>query len=235
MYRYPHEFSGGQRQRVAVGRAIVRNPKVFLFDEPLSNLDAKLRTQMRVEIAELHKKLGTTIVYVTHDQVEAMTLGQRIVVMDKGVVQQIASPEELYNSPVNMFVAGFMGAPSMNFIECKVDGNQLVSEDTAFRLPDKYCEACGGYNGRSIILGIRPEDINDCNFAQDMSNSTVINANVKVVEKLGSENLVYFDKFGITVTAKVVPQSRIRSGETARLCMNMEKIHLFDKDNGKAL
>lgn len=233
--RKPRELSGGQRQRVAVGRAIVRNPKVFLFDEPLSNLDAKLRVQMRVEIAELHKKLGTTIVYVTHDQVEAMTLGQRIVVMNKGVIQQIASPDELYNNPVNVFVAGFIGAPSMNFICCKVDGNKLVAEDATFNIPERLMKAAQQYNGREVIMGIRPEDIYDLEYAETVSNTSTVETSVKVVEKLGSENLVYFDKFNKRITARVVPQSKIYSGNTAKLVVDCDKIHLFDKDSEEAI
>ncbi|MCM0649020.1 sn-glycerol-3-phosphate ABC transporter ATP-binding protein UgpC [Clostridium swellfunianum] len=233
--RRPKELSGGQRQRVAVGRAIVRNPKVFLFDEPLSNLDAKLRVQMRVEIAELHKKLGTTIVYVTHDQVEAMTLGQRIVVMNKGVIQQIASPEELYNKPVNMFVGGFIGAPSMNFITCKVDGDKLVAEEVVFNIPEKYNKVIGKYKGKEIVMGIRPEDIYDSQYAENVQNKSEIKTRVKVVEKLGSENLVYFDKFGKTITSRVVPLSQIHSGDVASLTVDCNKIHLFDKDSEMAL
>lgn len=233
--RKPRELSGGQRQRVAVGRAIVRNPKVFLFDEPLSNLDAKLRIQMRVEIAELHKKLGTTIVYVTHDQVEAMTLGQRIVVMNKGVIQQIAAPDELYNKPVNMFVAGFIGAPSMNFITCRVDGNKLVADDTVFEIPARFRDVCGKYNGKEVVMGIRPEDIHDSNYAQNVKNASKVIALVKVVEKLGSENLIYFDKFGTQITGRIAAESRIKSGNSAALTFNMDRIHLFDKDTERAL
>lgn len=233
--RKPRELSGGQRQRVAVGRAIVRNPKVFLFDEPLSNLDAKLRVQMRVEIAELHKKLQTTIVYVTHDQVEAMTLGQRIVVMNKGVIQQIATPDELYNRPVNIFVAGFIGAPSMNFINCKIDDDKIVINNTVLNLPDKYKKIISKINGKELILGIRPEDIYDANLVQNVKNRAEIDAYVKVVEKLGSENLLYFDKYGTTITAKVDPQSRITSGDDAKIVFNMDKIYLFDKATGNTL
>jgi multiple sugar transport system ATP-binding protein len=233
--RRPKELSGGQRQRVAVGRAIVRNPEVFLFDEPLSNLDAKLRVQMRVEIAELHKKLGTTIVYVTHDQVEAMTLGQRIVVMNKGIIQQIASPEELYNKPVNMFVGGFIGAPSMNFITCKVDGNKLIAEDAVFNIPEKYNKVIEKYKGKEVVMGIRPEDIYDSEYAENVQNKSDIKTKIKVVEKLGSENLVYFDKFGKTITSRVVSLSGIRSGDVAVLTIDCNKIHLFDKDSEMAL
>lgn len=233
--RKPRELSGGQRQRVAVGRAIVRNPKVFLFDEPLSNLDAKLRVQMRIEIAELHKKLGTTIVYVTHDQVEAMTLGQRIVVMNKGVIQQIASPDELYNNPVNMFVAGFIGAPSMNFIQCKVDKDRFVAEDLSLPIPEKFLNAMSKYEGRDIIMGIRPEDIHDEKYCQTVQNKAEIMVNIKVVEKLGSENLLYFDKWGNTITARVSPESKIVYGDKAKVVFDMDKIHIFDKETQMAI
>lgn len=233
--RKPRELSGGQRQRVAVGRAIVRNPKVFLFDEPLSNLDAKLRVQMRIEIAELHKKLGTTIVYVTHDQVEAMTLGQRIVVMNKGVIQQIASPDELYNNPVNMFVAGFIGAPSMNFIECKVESDRFVAEDVSLAIPEKYLNSMSQYQDKDIIMGIRPEDIHDEKYCHTVKNKAEIMANVKVVEKLGSENLVYFNKWGNTITARVSPESKIVYGDKAKLVFDMDKIHVFDKETEMAI
>ncbi|ADH60053.1 ABC transporter related protein [Thermoanaerobacter mathranii subsp. mathranii str. A3] len=237
--RKPRELSGGQRQRVAVGRAIVRNPKVFLFDEPLSNLDAKLRVQMRVELAELHKKLETTIVYVTHDQVEAMTLGQRIIVMNHGIIQQIATPDELYNRPVNMFVAGFIGAPSMNFINCKVERNKIILSDgnsnTMFDIPQKFKKVIANINGKEMVMGIRPEDIYDAVFSQNIENKLYVDVYVKVVEKLGSENLIYFDKYGTTITARVNSQSRIVSGEYAKVAFNIDKIYLFDKETGIAI
>ncbi|WP_125154166.1 ABC transporter ATP-binding protein [Clostridium rectalis] len=233
--RRPRELSGGQRQRVAVGRAIVRNPKVFLFDEPLSNLDAKLRVQMRIEISELHKKLRTTIVYVTHDQVEAMTLGQRIVVMNNGVIQQIASPDELYNSPKNMFVAGFIGAPSMNFIECRIEENKLVAEDLNIQLPERYKNIISEYNEKNIIIGIRPEDIHDSYYCETVKSKVEICGNIKVVEKLGSENLLYFDKWGTTITARVSPQSKLEYKDKATLVFDADKIHIFDKETEMAL
>lgn len=233
--RKPRELSGGQRQRVAVGRAIVRNPQVFLFDEPLSNLDAKLRVQMRVEIAELHKKLKTTIVYVTHDQVEAMTLGQRIIVMNKGIIQQIASPEVLYNNPANMFVAGFIGAPAMNFIQGKIEGNKLISNDIILDIPLKYKEKCLKYIGKDVVIGIRPEDIHDPLYDQNIKNKAEVTANIKVVEKLGSENLLYFDKDSNRITARVVPESKIGYGDRAKLIFNMDKIHIFDKETEMAI
>ena len=191
--RKPRELSGGQRQRVAVGRAIVRDPQVlFLFDEPLSNLDAKLRVQMRVELSEPHKRLEATIVYVTHDQVEAMTLGERIVVMNNGIIQQIASPTELYANPQNMFVAGFIGSPPMNFIDVQKEGNVLRMEGGTFTIPDSMADALSKYDNGHLILGIRPEHIT----GEDMPGTTNLDykysTKVQVVEHLGSENLVYF-------------------------------------------
>lgn len=233
--RKPRELSGGQRQRVAIGRAIVRNPEVFLFDEPLSNLDAKLRVQMRVELAELHKKLGTTIVYVTHDQVEAMTLGQRIVVMNEGKVQQFATPDELYNHPANIFVATFIGAPSMNIMDGTLDAGKIVVNGEAFDLPEKYRALRERSNGRKVKVGIRPEDILDPQFSHHISNKGEIQAEIKVVERLGNENLLYFDKFGSKFTARVGSESRITAGDTVSLILNLDKIYLFDYESGVSL
>lgn len=233
--RKPRELSGGQRQRVAIGRAIVRNPEVFLFDEPLSNLDAKLRVQMRVELAELHKKLGTTIVYVTHDQVEAMTLGERIVVMNQGRVQQFATPDELYNAPANLFVASFIGAPSMNFIEGQVGGDHIKVNGDPFTIPKNYRGSANDlYNGRKVTIGIRPEDILDPQFSSHLTNSIQIHADIKVVERLGNENLLYFDKYGSHFTARVDAGSKISAGENAHLNINLDKLYLFDMENGNA-
>lgn len=233
--RKPRELSGGQRQRVAIGRAIVRNPDVFLFDEPLSNLDAKLRVQMRVELAELHKKLGTTIVYVTHDQVEAMTLGQRIVVMNEGKVQQFATPEELYHDPANLFVASFIGAPSMNFIEGKIDDKKIVVDGDTFDLPEKFLPLSSKYNGKNVIMGIRPEDILTPEFSNHFKNKKEIQVNVKVIERLGNENLLYFDKYNSKFTARVNPESKVSNDMNITLVFNMDKIYLFDKDTGNSL
>lgn len=229
--RKPRELSGGQRQRVAIGRAIVRNPDVFLFDEPLSNLDAKLRVQMRVELAELHKKLGTTIVYVTHDQVEAMTLGERIVVMNDGEVQQFATPEELYHNPANVFVASFIGAPSMNFIEGRLEYGQIIFNGDSIGLPAKFRYLSDRYNGKEVIIGIRPEDILDPQFSRHIENRAEIQANIKVVERLGNENLLYFDKYGSHFTARIDPESKIKSGDDVPLILNLDKLFLFDKES----
>ena len=234
--RKPKALSGGQRQRVAMGRAIVRRPKVFLMDEPLSNLDAKLRAQMRVEIAKLHKSLETTIIYVTHDQTEAMTLGDRVAVLKRGVLQQCASPRELYEEPVNLFVAGFIGSPQMNMIdaECTEEGGAVklsfagntitLNEKKAAALKDK------GYIGKTVTLGIRPEDLHDeeeylANHAQ-----SVISAEIRVYEMLGAETLLYFDIADASWTARVNPKTKARTGDTVRFALDENKIHIFDKE-----
>ncbi|WP_438495354.1 ABC transporter ATP-binding protein [Paenibacillus sp. IHBB 3054] len=226
--RKPRELSGGQRQRVAVGRAIVRDPQVFLFDEPLSNLDAKLRIQMRVELGELHKRLGATIVYVTHDQVEAMTLGERIVVMNKGVIQQVASPTELYANPKNMFVAGFIGSPAMNFIDARIEQGRVVIDGAEFLLSEDAAAGLKGYNNREIILGIRPEHIYGDDFAPGVSTEHQMQAHIKVVEHLGSENLVYFKIGSRTVTAKVHPETKAYNNLDKQFIFDLSKARYFD-------
>lgn len=235
--RKPRELSGGQRQRVALGRAIVRDPQVFLFDEPLSNLDAKLRIQMRVELAELHKRLGATIVYVTHDQVEAMTLGERIVVMNKGSVQQIASPEELYNEPRNMFVAGFIGSPAMNFIDVKLEGSKAHAEGVSFDLDADTAKALRGRGDAQAVLGIRPEHIYTEDFAERMGHSkqNAITAQVQVIENLGAETLVYFRIGARMVTARVNPETDTRVGQTMTFVLDSGKLHVFDPDTEERL
>lgn len=228
--RKPRELSGGQRQRVAVGRAIVRDPQVFLFDEPLSNLDAKLRIQMRVELSELHKRLGATIVYVTHDQVEAMTLGERIVVMNKGSIQQIASPSKLYNEPQNMFVAGFIGSPAMNFMDARIAGGKAHLEGVAFSLSDAMAKALQPYEGQELTLGIRPEHIYDEYYAEKMgvSKENVMQATVQVIENLGAETLLYFRVGSRMVTARVNPETDVRLGQTMTFVFDRSKMHFFD-------
>ncbi|HZG85678.1 sn-glycerol-3-phosphate ABC transporter ATP-binding protein UgpC [Paenibacillus sp.] len=228
--RKPRELSGGQRQRVAVGRAIVRDPQVFLFDEPLSNLDAKLRVQMRVELSELHKRLGATIVYVTHDQVEAMTLGERIVVMNQGVIQQIASPTELYAKPANLFVAGFIGSPAMNFVDAQVENGRIVIEGAAFDLPNRAAEALSKYRGKRIVLGIRPEHIYGDDFTLHVPKDYTLTRQVSLVEHLGSENLAYFKIGARTVTAKLHPETHIFQGQTKTFVIDMSKAHYFDPE-----
>ncbi|MFV0528526.1 MAG: ABC transporter ATP-binding protein [Lachnospiraceae bacterium] len=234
--RKPKALSGGQRQRVAMGRAIVREPKVFLMDEPLSNLDAKLRVQMRLEISNLHQRLGATIIYVTHDQTEAMTLGTRIVVMKDGVVQQVDTPERLYQHPVNKFVAGFIGSPQMNFLDADVSekGSDVILQIGSHALvaPAKSATALkkNGYIGKSVTVGIRPENINDSEMFIEASPGSVITSTVNVYELLGAEVFLYFDVEGFPVTARVDPRTTARTGDTIKFALDMEKIHLFDKE-----
>lgn len=234
--RKPKALSGGQRQRVAMGRAIVREPKVFLMDEPLSNLDAKLRVQMRAEIASLHQRLGATIIYVTHDQVEAMTLGTRIVVLKDGVIQQVDSPQKLYNEPDNLFVAGFIGSPQMNFLDatCKVQGDtvSLVFGENNIILPAAKGKKLidGGYNGKTVILGIRPDDIDDSKAALEEFKDSTFNTKVTGYELLGSEVLLYYNINGSSMTAKVDSRTSARLGDSIKLAMDVEKIHVFDKE-----
>ena len=234
--RKPKALSGGQRQRVAMGRAIVRSPKVFLMDEPLSNLDAKLRGQMRVEISKLHQRLETTIIYVTHDQTEAMTLGTRIVVMKDGVIQQVDSPQNLYDKPCNKFVAGFIGAPQMNMIDAAVgkDGSDVTLSfgGHTVALPEGKAKKLeeAGYVGKTVTLGIRPEDLHDEESFLSMSPKSVFDATIRVYEMLGSEVLLYFDIDDADFTAKVNPRTTARPGDTIQLALDLEKIHIFDKD-----
>ena len=234
--RKPKALSGGQRQRVAMGRAIVRNPKVFLMDEPLSNLDAKLRGQMRVEISKLHQRLETTIIYVTHDQTEAMTLGTRIVVMKDGVVQQVGSPQGLYDNPCNKFVAGFIGTPQMNMIDAQVgkSGNEVTISfgGHTLSLPDEKAKKleAAGYVGKVVTVGIRPEDLHDEEAFLEANPKSIFDATIRVYEMLGSEVLLYFDIEDTNFTAKVNPRTAARTGDTVKLAMDLGKIHIFDKD-----
>ena len=232
--RKPKQLSGGQRQRVAVGRAIVRKPQVFLFDEPLSNLDAKLRVQMRTEISKLHRRLGATMVYVTHDQVEAMTMGDRIVVMKDGVVQQIAAPLELYNHPVNKFVAGFIGSPSMNFIDGVISGTGTTRKfvaDAGFEL------ALGGVvpavvtDGQRVTIGTRPENISRA--ADDAANAVTMN--LDVVEPMGNEIVIYLSRDAQHVVARLVPQELPEPGNSVKLAFDQNKLHFFDSASGDVL
>ncbi|WP_031539359.1 MULTISPECIES: ABC transporter ATP-binding protein [unclassified Bacillus (in: firmicutes)] len=228
--RKPRELSGGQKQRIAVGRAIVRNPSVFLFDEPLSNLDAKLRVQMRVELSELHKRLGATIIYVTHDQVEAMTLGERIVVMNQGKIQQIASPEELYEKPNNMFVAGFIGAPPMNFIQARLEGNKLYAAGSEFIVPERLLSKYKAYQGKEVVFGIRPEDIMTTDLINYQPKENLITPTIKVVEHLGAEYLLYFNIGDEQITSRVSAEHKINKLSPISLFFNLEKMQLFDVD-----
>ncbi|MCD8379850.1 MAG: sn-glycerol-3-phosphate ABC transporter ATP-binding protein UgpC [Lachnospiraceae bacterium] len=234
--RKPKALSGGQRQRVAMGRAIVRNPKVFLMDEPLSNLDAKLRVQMRTEIAKLHQRLGTTIIYVTHDQTEAMTLGTRIVVMKDGVIQQVDTPQNLYDRPGNKFVAGFIGSPQMNFFDCKctVKGDKAyVNVDgVEVELPPEKSKAVidGGYGGKEVTIGLRPEDIHDAEHLENYDESHCLTVDIRVYELLGAEVYLYFDIDGKNVTARVPSTTRARVGDKVKVLFDVNKIHVFDKE-----
>ena len=239
--RKPKALSGGQRQRVAMGRAIVRSPKVFLMDEPLSNLDAKLRGQMRVEISKLHQRLGTTIIYVTHDQTEAMTLGTRIVVMKDGVVQQVDSPQNLYDNPCNKFVAGFIGAPQMNLLDAAVgksgDDVTLTFGGNTIALPADKAKKLesAGYVGKTVTLGIRPEDLHDDEAALTNNAKSVIEATIRVYEMLGAEVYLYFDTEGFPMTARVNPRTTARTGDVVKFSLDLEKIHVFDKETEQTI
>ena len=234
--RKPKALSGGQRQRVAMGRAIVRNPKVFLMDEPLSNLDAKLRVQMRIEISKIHQRLGATIIYVTHDQTEAMTLGTRIVVMKDGVVQQVDTPQHLYEQPGNLFVAGFMGSPQMNFLDAQIaeKGGDLIAKVGEYDIVIPAAKAKvlkdGGYVGKTVVLGIRPEDIHDSQMFIEASPSVPMTSTVKVYELLGAEVFLYFDVNGTQITARVDPRTNAKTGDPVKFDFDMDKTHFFDKE-----
>ena len=238
--RKPKALSGGQRQRVAMGRAIVRDPKVFLMDEPLSNLDAKLRGQMRIEISKLHQRLGTTIIYVTHDQTEAMTLGTRIVVMKDGVIQQVDTPQNLYEKPQNLFVAGFMGSPQMNFLDAvvRINGTAVTLEVAGQSIPLPPAKAKklidGGYNGKTVVMGIRPEDVYDSEMFIETAKC-VFSSTIKVYELLGAEVFLYFDLGEFPMTARVDPRSNARPGDTVRFAFDVEKIHVFDKETEQVI
>ncbi|WP_226346702.1 ABC transporter ATP-binding protein [Agilicoccus flavus] len=256
--RKPSNLSGGQRQRVAMGRAIVRQPKAFLMDEPLSNLDAKLRVQMRTQVSRIQKTLGTTTLYVTHDQTEAMTLGDRVVVMRGGIVQQIGSPQHLYDHPANLFVAGFIGSPSMNFVPGRLEGDGIVSALGEARLPDRIRQALERGNGsRDVILGVRPEDFEDARINGDKPGGR-FSAPIDVVESMGSDLYAYFTlrgdvassaelddlakdtgndlhTDGTAMTARLDPTARIRQGDNVELWYNTDKLHIFDAESGRNL
>ena len=239
--RKPKALSGGQRQRVAMGRAIVRNPKVFLMDEPLSNLDAKLRVQMRVEISKLHQRLETTIIYVTHDQTEAMTLGTRIVVMKDGVIQQCDSPINLYNYPTNLLVAGFMGSPAMNFIDAVVveDGSdvKLSFGDMMIKVPESKAKTLvnGGYIGKTVVMGIRPEDIHDDEVMVNNAGDSVVEATIRIYELLGAEVYLYFDLARVSCTARVNPRTTAKVGDVVKFAFDLNKLHIFDKETEQVI
>jgi len=236
--RKPKQLSGGQRQRVALGRAIVREPKVFLMDEPLSNLDAKLRVQTRGELIKLHQRLQTTVIYVTHDQTEAMTMGSRIAVMKDGVLQQLAPPQEVYDHPANVFVAGFIGSPAMNFMEAQLvaDGGQLYVDTGAFRLsvPESKAQAVRSYQGKEVLAGIRPEDIHDRSLVQNASGDSAA-IDVEIVEHMGSELYVYFDTGRFPLIARFDPESQAAQGRKMDVFFDTRKLHLFDRTTQETL
>lgn len=239
--RKPKQLSGGQRQRVAIGRAIVRNPKVFLFDEPLSNLDAKLRVQMRIELSKLHQKLQTTFIYVTHDQTEAMTLGTRIVVMNDGIIQQVDTPLNIYSKPVNKFVAGFIGSPQMNFIDVEVmrNGHEIYLKfDTySILLPTEKAEILidNGYIGKKVTMGIRVEDIYDAEFYRDATEKNGVKGKIIAKELLGAEIYLYLLLGGNEVIAKVDPRTNSEIGRQINLMIDVKKAHFFDMETEKAI
>ncbi len=235
----PRELSGGQKQRVAMGAAIVREPKVFLMDEPLSNLDAKLRVQMRVEIAQLHERLGATIIYVTHDQTEAMTLGTRIVVMKDGVIQQVDTPDNLYANPGNLFVAGFIGSPQMNFLHVTVkdEGGDicLVTGELKLHVPESKKSRLKGYVDKQIIMGIRPGDIKALDDSEEKLSQWAVDVKVQVYELLGAEALLYFEYAGNRIIASVSSKTEAKEGGEIRLAFDMDKVYLFDRDTELAI
>jgi multiple sugar transport system ATP-binding protein len=261
--RKPANLSGGQRQRVAMGRAIVRSPSAFLMDEPLSNLDAKLRVQMRTEIARIQQQLQTTTIYVTHDQTEAMTLGHRIAVMRAGILQQVGSPSYLYAHPTNLFVAGFIGSPSMNFLPGEIDGDVVRLPIGDVRIPDaqrRRLESGPGGGRRGVIAGLRPEDFEDASVVADRARGATFRARIDVLESMGSEYYAYFvveservssseldelaqdaggsdlpTQEGIQITARLSPESKVRQGQETELWFNSQHLHLFDLDSGRSL
>ena len=234
--RKPKELSGGQRQRVALGRAIVREPAVFLMDEPLSNLDAKLRVQTRAEIARLHQRMGTTFVYVTHDQVEAMTMGTRIAVMSEGILQQVGTPQELYDRPVNRFVAGFIGSPAMNFVEVNItgSGDGLVLEAHGLRvpIPARLRDAVGTTSGRKIIAGFRPDHID---LGQPDPNVATLAGTADVVEYLGAQELLHISAADKDIVAIIDAGHRVKPGDNLNLWVPLDKVHMFDAESGLSL
>ena len=237
--RKPRQLSGGQRQRVALGRAIVREPKVFLLDEPLSNLDAKLRVQTRTEITKLHQKLQTTFIYVTHDQVEAMTMASRIAVMNYGVLQQIDTPQSLYDHPDNLFVAGFIGSPAMNFFDAKlkVDGGNVYVETGAFqvKIPDGRADVYKPHDGKAVVFGLRPEDIYDPKYEAPDIIGEKVEGSVEVTELMGNEIFVFLKSGDHDYVARVDPRTNFRMGDKVEVTFNMGNMHIFDKETEQAL
>src|SRR5436190_17072851 len=235
--RRPRQLSGGQRQRVAMGRAIVRDPKVFLFDEPLSNLDAKLRVQMRTEMKKLHKQVATTTIYVTHDQIEAMTLADRVVVMRDGKVEQIGTPDEIYSQPASIFVAGFIGSPTMNLVAARLDhasGRFVIAlgSEVSFVVPPAYVAAYRDWVGRDVIFGLRPEHLA---WTSADIDATIIEVTASVVEPLGADTLVFFEISGLEMVARIPPEAVRQTGDRVRLRPDLRRMHLFDPASGKRI
>jgi multiple sugar transport system ATP-binding protein len=237
--RKPRQLSGGQRQRVALGRAIVRNPQVFLLDEPLSNLDAKLRVQTRTEISKLHQRLQTTFIYVTHDQQEAMTMATRIAVVNKGTLQQLETPQALYDRPNNMFVAGFIGSPAMNFFPGKIkkDGGKLFVETEGFTvaIPDNRSKPYFDYVNKPVIFGIRPEDVHTPQFLPPNIHAEKINCKVDVIELMGNEIFLYMISADNNFVARVDPRTYFKVGEDVQVAINMDNFHIFDPETEVAV
>src|SRR5437762_8581167 len=237
--RKPRQLSGGQRQRVAMGRAIVRNPKVFLFDEPLSNLDAKLRVQMRTEIKRVHQKVRTTTVYVTHDQVEAMTLADRVVVMNRGRIEQIGPPNELYHAPRTRFVAGFIGSPAMNFLPCRLEeaGESLnvnLSDAISFAVPAERAQRYRPVVGKELTFGIRPEHLTEAK-TNGSKNLATFDAGIEVVEPMGNETMVFFSIGGVEVCGRIDPNAGARVGSSMKIAAHLDHMHLIDNASGRVL
>ena len=237
--RTPKQLSGGQRQRVAMGRAIVRNPQAFLFDEPLSNLDAKLRVQMRTEIKKLHQRVETTVIYVTHDQVEAMTLADRIVVMNQGIIEQVASPQEMYDKPKTRFVAGFIGSPSMNFVSCqlKLDNSALIldlNDGMQFKIPPERVKSYEPFTGKEMTFGIRPEHITE-KKTHTISTQTDFSADVEVTEPMGMDTMVYLSINSTGVCARSAPRSVSSPGQRMEFTMDMGQMHLIDSNSNQVI
>jgi len=237
--RKPGQLSGGQRQRIALGRAIVREPQVFLLDEPLSNLDAKLRVNTRAEISKLHKRLGTTFVYVTHDQTEAMTMADRIAVMSAGVIQQVGTPQVLYDDPVNVFVAGFIGSPSMNFFTARIeatDGDlELKGETFKLAVPKDRAPALASFVGREMLFGIRPENIHDKDFVPRDIHAASIEVHVDVTELMGNEIFLHTLAGEEKLLARVDPRSQAKAGDTLEVAVDLERMHVFDPESREAV
>ncbi len=237
--RKPKQLSGGQRQRVAVGRAIVREPNVFLMDEPLSNLDAKLRVQARAEISKLHQRLETTFIYVTHDQVEAMTMGTRIAVLRDGILQQLDTPQNLYDYPANIFVAGFIGSPSMNFFDGELierDSTVAVKTDEfVLDIQDERSDTFRPHLGKEIVLGVRPEDIHDPDFAPPDISKQLVEAEVDVTELMGDEVVIYLKKGDVQFLGRFDPRTDAKVGNTMSAAFNMDRMHIFDRKTEQAI